>query len=147
MFACFLKKQIDLMSNFISLNIKHIRGGNRYDQTIFGKAIGVSRDAVSSYERSIALPSIETLQLISKRFNYTIDQLINIDLRIIPNPSLDVSGSDDASVSVIKVNDELLHFLEGYITKSLKPHIESVNLHNAIITKMKIKLDKLKNKG
>ena len=57
--------------------IKHYRELRKYSQKDFAEKIGVSRQAVSSWERGIATPDVETLNALAKLFDVDLSSLIN----------------------------------------------------------------------
>lgn len=112
-----------------------LRKKNNFSQEQLAEKIGVSRQAVSKWERGEASPDIDNLILLSKLYNMSLDQLINNKILppeevLIPkddflndNSSLtdNVSQSDDyeikAALSEISQTVEEVATLEESINK------------------------------
>ena len=60
-----------------SEKIKKLRKENNLSQSDLAKSLFVSRQAVSLWEKDKTLPSIDTLLLIKKLYNISIDELID----------------------------------------------------------------------
>lgn len=60
----------------IGEHIKQIRKTNDLSQEEFAEKLAVSRQAVSKWERGVALPDIENLMYISNLFDVSLDDLI-----------------------------------------------------------------------
>lgn len=73
------------MNSYIKQNIKQLRLDNNLSQTQFGELFGISRDNVSSYERSTDM-KIELIQEIAKKFNISLDEFIGTDLSVKNKP-------------------------------------------------------------
>lgn len=65
------------MSIKLADNIIALRKQNGFSQEEFAEKIGVSRQAVSSWERGIATPDVETLNALAKLFDVDLSSLIN----------------------------------------------------------------------
>ena len=65
------------MSIKLADNIIALRKQNGFSQEDFAEKIGVSRQAVSSWERGIATPDVETLNALAKLFDVDLSSLIN----------------------------------------------------------------------
>lgn len=63
----------------IAKAILKIRQENRLSQEQFAEKIGVTRQAVSRWEMGISTPNINTLILLSEKFNISIDALLKAD--------------------------------------------------------------------
>lgn len=68
------------MNNFIGLNIKHLLFKKKLSQKEFGELFGVKQGAVSGYMTGRTEPNISFLQNVSKEFDITIDDFINVNL-------------------------------------------------------------------
>ncbi len=66
--------------NNLAENLYSLRQRASLSQEEFAEKLGVSRQAVSKWERSEAYPDTENLILISKMFGVTIDELLNADI-------------------------------------------------------------------
>ena len=65
----------------MALNEKNItiRKENNLTQEEFAQRLFLTRQAVSKYERGLSYPSIDTLKLISKEFNISISELLEVN--------------------------------------------------------------------
>ncbi len=68
--------------NFISSNIKFLRNVAGLSQTELAEKVNLNRGNITSYERGIATPGIETLQRMSKFFGIELVDLINKNLAV-----------------------------------------------------------------
>ena len=64
----------------ISKNISWIRKKYKLSQKDFGELIGKRNGVVSSYEKGNAAPPIDVLVLIGRKFDFSIDDLLTVDL-------------------------------------------------------------------
>lgn len=71
---------IFLLLMYLPKNIKHLRKVHKVSQTEVGAIVGVSHSQVGAYELGRSSPSLETLLLIAKLFNTSLDDLIFKDL-------------------------------------------------------------------
>jgi DNA-binding XRE family transcriptional regulator len=119
------------MENFISLNIKHLRSENNLDQLMLGDIIGVTRDVGRSYERGTAVPKLETLQLICKHFNITLDDFVNRNLR-----TLHIEKIWSENASAVKEPGALLGNLEP-LQKTIDTQEKYIKMLEAEIKRLK----------
>lgn len=63
------------MENLSDMIIK-LRKENNYSQEVLADKIGVSRQAVSKWERNEASPDIQNIQLLADIFDISIDELV-----------------------------------------------------------------------
>ncbi len=61
----------------LSENLKKIRKDNNLSQEDFAEILKVSRQSVSKWESNQSYPEMEKILLICKKYNFTIDELIN----------------------------------------------------------------------
>lgn len=66
------------MSRTTANKIRHIREGMDMTQQEFAHEIGVTQAAISQIEEGKRVPSRTTLEKISKRFNTSIDSILDI---------------------------------------------------------------------
>lgn len=66
--------------NFLSLNIKYLKEKENLTEVEFGKQFGLNRGAISSYINEGIKPKLETLQIISEKYDLTLDDLVNNDI-------------------------------------------------------------------
>ena len=96
--------------NQLSENLKYLRETAKLTQGAFGKAFGVSRDNIASYERGSA-PKIDFLKKIVNFYHMSMDVIVNenlkdmceskkLDLKIRPN-------LDPNQTQIIKKLDEI----------------------------------------
>ena len=64
----------------LSKQIIRIRKLNNLTQEELANDLNVTRQAVSKWERNISLPDLETIKLISNKYNISIDSLMNNDV-------------------------------------------------------------------
>lgn len=65
--------------NFLTGNIKYLRGSLGMNQAVFGQLFNCTRDNIASYERGTE-PKLETLQSIVNYFHITLDDIYTKDL-------------------------------------------------------------------
>ncbi len=63
-----------------SENLKKLRNENNLSQENLAEILNVTRQAISKWESSNNYPELETLLLISKTFNITLDSLLNNEI-------------------------------------------------------------------
>lgn len=69
--------------NYLGKNIRHLRKTQaNMSQGKLAAELGIGRGALSSYELSLAEPSLQVLTQLSSFFKLTIDHLVNVDLSI-----------------------------------------------------------------
>jgi len=62
--------------DYLSDIIIKLRKENNYSQEVLAEKIGVSRQAVSKWERNEASPDIQNIQLLADIFDVSIDELV-----------------------------------------------------------------------
>ena len=72
-------------------NLVNIRKMNGLSQEAFAERIGVSRQAISNWERKQSVPDADMLKIIAKEFDVSIDTLITGC--VAPNSSISEKGS------------------------------------------------------
>ncbi len=85
-----------------------LRKQNGYSQDVLAEKIGVSRQAVSKWERGESSPDTDNLIALAKLYGITLDDLLNTDVEIAdvkPDPTTkkDIAGKAKSLLS--KVND------------------------------------------
>ena len=63
----------------LSEKIINLRKSNNLTQEELAKRLFVTRQAISKYERGVCFPSIDTIKLISKEFNISINDLLDVN--------------------------------------------------------------------
>ena len=68
------------MNNHFSENLKKIRKENNLSQEQLAEELGVSRQAISKWESSIAYPEMDKIIALCDKFNLNIDDLLRVHL-------------------------------------------------------------------
>ena len=89
-----------MTQTYLGDNIYTLRKEKGLSQDEFAEKLGVSRQAVSKWERNEAYPDTENLIVISRFFNVSIDDLINKPL----------TGNDSSEKSSTKIKIDILGF-------------------------------------
>lgn len=63
--------------------IIQIRKDNNLSQEEFAEILGVTRQSVSNWERNTCYPDIETIIIISNKFNISLDNLLKNDIKLV----------------------------------------------------------------
>jgi transcriptional regulator with XRE-family HTH domain len=94
----------DDMSNlFFKENLLYLRKQKNQSQTELGKALGVTRHAISKWENGERMPIIEDAQNIAKYFDISLENLLCDDLSSITETLL-ITGKE---LELIKIYREL----------------------------------------
>ncbi len=109
------------MNNQFSENLKKIRKENNLSQEQLADELGVSRQAISKWESSVAYPEMDKIIALCEKFNVNIDDLLHKDIK-------EVKGEEESKK---KVN--------SYIDEFLKYVTDTVNLFSKMTFKSKIK--------
>ena len=65
--------------------LQNLRKKNGYSQEELAEKIGISRQAVSKWERAEASPDTDNLILLARLYGVTLDELLNIESIPMPN--------------------------------------------------------------
>lgn len=107
----------------LSKQIIRIRKLNNLTQEELANDLNVTRQAVSKWERDISLPDLETIKLISNKYNVSIDTLMNNDVI-----------DEEEPVSIKKYIFYLIIFcipILGLIYLIIQAHInDNINIRN-----------------
>lgn len=107
----------------LSKQIIRIRKLNNLTQEELANDLNVTRQAVSKWERDISLPDLETIKLISNKYNISIDTLMNNDVI-----------DEEEPVSIKKYIFYLIIFsipILGLIYLIIQAHInDNINIRN-----------------
>ena len=106
-----------MFNNNISENIQSLRLKNNLTQTELATKLGISRQALSNYEKGLREPDISTLAKIATFFNCSIDFLVFNNTKI--NIS-DLYKCHD-SFAINEIDTSIINFL-----KSKKIELESI---------------------
>lgn len=86
--------------NNLPNNLYELRRRAELSQEELAEKLGVSRQAVSKWERGEAYPDTENLIIISEMFSITIDELLKVDMsEEIPEPTSDTEEGADTHES------------------------------------------------
>ena len=95
------------MDNAIASRLYEYRKANGYSQEELADKIGVSRQAVSKWERGESSPDTENLIALSRLYGITIDELINNDFQPKDSePSVTAEAKDIVSIGKDGINVE-----------------------------------------
>lgn len=83
-----------MTQSYLGDNLYYLRKNKGLSQDEFAESLGVSRQAVSKWERNEAYPDTENLIAIAKFFNVTIDDLINTPINTDEFPISDESRDE-----------------------------------------------------
>lgn len=78
----------------IANRLLQLRKENRLSQEELAEKIGVSRQAVSKWERAEASPDTDNLILLARLYNVSIDDLLKTEEPIEPTDSIDTCSED-----------------------------------------------------
>lgn len=87
-------------------NLYTLRKQKGISQDEFAESLGVSRQAVSKWERNEAYPDTENLIAIAKFFNVTIDSLINTPISVNEVVTIDADESDESKIKIDDFDDD-----------------------------------------
>ena len=110
------------MNNRFSENLKKIRKDNNLSQEQLADELGVSRQAISKWESSVAYPEMDKIIAICDKFNVNIDDLLHRDIK-------EVKGEEESKKNI-----------NNFINDFLKYISDSVNLFSKMNFKSKLKL-------
>ena len=128
--------------NNLPNNLYELRRAANLSQEEFAEKLGVSRQAVSKWERGEAYPDTENLIVISEMFGVSIDELLRAD-NIKAKPSgnantneaeRDTDKESDDGYFRVNVNDTVKVNLNGGITVDDDDKTVRINLGNSDIT-------------
>ena len=109
------------MNNKFSENLKKIRKEHNLSQEQLADELGVSRQAISKWESSVAYPEMDKIIALCNKFNLNIDDLLHKDIK-------EVKGEEESKK---KINN--------YIDDFLKFFTDTINLFSSMRLKSKIK--------
>ena len=99
----------------IGQRIAELRKQNNLSQEALGEALGVSRQAISKWESDAALPEIDKLIALSKRFGVTVGYLLGVEE---PRSAPEGEGAEAAPAQAGPTEAEVL---ERYLNSLPKP--------------------------
>lgn len=109
------------MNNKFSENLKKIRKEHNLSQEQLADELGVSRQAISKWESSVAYPEMEKIIALCDKFNLNINDLLNKDIN-------ETKGEEESKK---KINNFINDFLK-FVT-------DTINLFSSMSFKSKIK--------
>ena len=80
-----------------SERLKTLRKRDNISQNALAKTLGITRASVNAWEMGISYPNAQSLILLAKYFNVSVDYLLGIDDR----KFLDISGLDPTGQELI----------------------------------------------
>lgn len=92
-------------------NIKYLRKQRKWSQEELGSHIGITKEAISTYERGKNQPNVETLTKLSELFSVTIDDLILRNIEEEGTSSAPVARAprpDEMAVTALQEKVEML---------------------------------------
>ena len=96
------------MNNKFSENLKKIRKDNNLSQEQLADELGVSRQAISKWESSVAYPEMDKIITLCEKFNLNIDDLLHKDIR-------EIKGEEESKRNLNKYVDDFLNFITNTI--------------------------------
>ena len=118
------------MKNNFSENLKKIRKDYNLSQEQLAEALGVSRQAISKWEQSVAYPEMDKILALCDKFNLNIDDLLHKDIK-------EVKREEESKKSINKYIDDSLNFLTDTISlfsnMSLKSKLKCISEQIIII--------------
>ncbi len=109
------------MNNQFSENLKKIRKDYHLSQEQLADELGVSRQAISKWESSVAYPEMDKIIALCDKFDLNIDDLLHKDIK-------EIKGEEESKKKLSKFIDDFL----GFIT-------DTINLFSNMKFKSKIK--------
>lgn len=109
------------MNNQFSENLKKIRKSHNLSQEQLADELGVSRQAISKWESSVAYPEMDKIIALCDKFNVNIDDLLHNDIK-------EVKGEEESKKKLNKYIDDFLKFIT-----------DTINLFGSMSFKSKIK--------
>ena len=96
------------MNNRFSENLKKIRKDNNLSQEQLADELGVSRQAISKWESSVAYPEMDKIIAICDKFNLNIDDLLHKDIK-------EVKSEEESKKRVNRIIDDILKYFTDTI--------------------------------
>ena len=93
-----------MIKNYLAGNIQYLRKEKRLSQQKLASELGLTRSKIASYENEKAEPSTTKLAEIARYFDVSLNQLIEENLKLIPDTQVLASNTN--------IQDEISGFLE-----------------------------------
>ena len=82
----------------IANRLVNLRKSNNLSQEALAEKLGISRQAVSKWERAEASPDTDNLILLARLYNISLDELLRTEDEI-PRPEVEEAGADSTKAS------------------------------------------------
>ena len=116
-----LEKEKEIMEKNFADNLKKIRKEHHLSQEQLAEELGVSRQAISKWESSLAYPEMDKIIFLCDKFNLNIDDLLHKDIK-------EVKGEEDTKKRLNHYIDSFLAFIT-----------DTINLFSSMTLKSKLK--------
>ena len=73
---------------YLNTNLKFLRTRNKLTQQDLANALELGRSALNGYEHQQSVPTIETILKISSYFKISVDTLLKVDLKKLPESKI-----------------------------------------------------------
>ena len=93
---------------YFGLKLQTLRKKASLSQEDLAQLLGVSRQAISKWERSEALPDLYNAKKIAEVFNITIDELMDIEIKSIDKEEEVTTKTNKVALSFLTVPASLL---------------------------------------
>ena len=117
------------MNNNFANNLKKIRKDHNLSQEQLAEELGVSRQAISKWESSVAYPEMDKIITICKKYDVNIDDLLHRDINDVKE---DKETKDKYNKLVNDVLDNITNSVDMFIKMSLRNKVKCV-LENIIL--------------
>lgn len=106
----------------LSKNIRFLRRRQGWTQEEFGQQIEVGKASVSSYEKAINQPTIETLVRMAKLFRLSVDDLLFRDLTVEGFPDLPLPATGRVEEPSVLEMNRLLKLRINELEREIRRH-------------------------
>lgn len=93
----------------IANRLVELRKANNLSQEALAEKLGISRQAVSKWERAEASPDTDNLILLARLYNISLDELLKTDEEIIPEADMDEADKKQNDEEYVHVGFEGIH--------------------------------------
>ena len=101
------------MNNKFSENLKKIRKENNLSQEQLADELGVSRQAISKWESSVAYPEMDKIITICDKFDVNIDDLLHRDIK-------EAKGEEESRTKLYKDLNDSLRYITDSVTMFIR---------------------------
>ncbi len=106
------------MNNNFAENLKKLRKENNLSQEQLAEELGVSRQAISKWESSLAYPEMDKIIALCDKFNLNIDDLLHKDIK-------EIKGEEEVKNNINKGIDDFLKFITNTLNLFCKMNFKS----------------------